>query len=31
MRRRMMQEWADYLDRLREGEEKIVPLIKNVG
>jgi hypothetical protein len=26
----MMQEWADYLDRLREGEEKIVPLIRDV-
>jgi integrase len=30
-RREMMQRWADYLDRLREGEEKIVPLIKDTG
>jgi integrase len=30
-RREMMQRWADYLDSLREGEEKIVPLIKNTG
>lgn len=31
-RRKMMQEWADYLEKLREGDTKIVPLArKNVA
>lgn len=25
-RRKMMQEWADYLDRLRQGDHKVTPL-----
>jgi hypothetical protein len=25
-RRKMMQSWADYLDKLREGDIKVVPL-----
>jgi hypothetical protein len=29
MRRKMMQAWADYLDRLRDGAE-IVPLRKSL-
>jgi integrase len=25
-RRKMMQGWADYLDKLREGDKKVVPI-----
>lgn len=27
-RRKMMQSWADYLDKLREGDKKVVPLAR---
>ena len=27
-RREMMQSWADYLDKLREGDTKVVPLAR---
>ncbi|MGE4297119.1 MAG: tyrosine-type recombinase/integrase [Desulfovibrionaceae bacterium] len=30
-RRRMMQAWADFLDGLREGGNKVVPLFKDAG
>ena len=27
-RRKMMQAWADYLDNLRDGTKKVVPLVR---